>query len=108
MVSKEWVKELFEDNVIVTDNFILVEKNSDNNETNQKQTQDIFSDKWLETDEYKNIDKLYEFQYQWFLSLYGFESEEKLTEYLSTKKTIIDTGCGLCIFYKSITKRIGG
>jgi SAM-dependent methyltransferase len=49
----------------------------------------------VEADEYENIDKLYEFQYEWFLSLYGFETEDKLAEYLSTKKTIIDTGCGL-------------
>ncbi len=89
------VKELFKDNIIITDNFITVQKNADNTEANQQQTQDIFSDKWVEADDYKNINKLYEFQFEWFLSLYGFESEEKLATYLATKKTIIDTGCGL-------------
>lgn len=89
------VKELFKENVVVTDNFITVQKKTDSSESNQQQTRDIFSDKWVEADEYKNIDKLYEFQYEWFLSLYGFESQEKLAAYLSDKKTIIDTGCGL-------------
>jgi len=95
MESKEKIKELFKDKVIIKDNFILIDKISDNTHTNQQQTQDIFSDKWVEADGYENIDKLYEFQFEWFLSLYGFESEKKLAEYLSTKKTIIDTGCGL-------------
>lgn len=89
------VKELFKENVVVTDNFITVQKKTGSSESNQQQTRDIFSDKWVEADEYKNIDKLYEFQYDWFLSLYGFESQEKLAAYLSDKKTIIDTGCGL-------------
>lgn len=89
------VKELFKDTIIVTDNFITIQKNAGSTEANQQQTQDIFSDKWVEADEYKNIDKLYEFQYEWFLSLYGFESQEKLAAYLADKKTIIDTGCGL-------------
>lgn len=62
---------------------------------NQAQTEKIFSDKWTEAEQYQNIDKLYEFQFDWFLKLYGFESEEKLAEYLSSKPVIIDTGCGL-------------
>ena len=95
MDVKEKVKALFKDTITVSNNFISVQKSLDNTETNQQQTQDIFSDKWVEADEYKNIDKLYEFQYEWFLSLYGFESQEKLATYLADKKTIIDTGCGL-------------
>lgn len=89
------IQDLFTLPVTVKDNFIYPEGQDQQNEANQQQTQDIFSDKWVEADEYKNINKLYEFQYEWFLSLYGFESEAKLAEYLSTKKTIIDTGCGL-------------
>ncbi len=64
-------------------------------ETNQKQTESIFSDKWTEADTYSGIEKLYEFQYEWFLQLYGFDSEKDFAKYLSTKKTILDTGCGL-------------
>jgi len=94
-MNSEHLQQLFKLPVTVKDNFILLGGQDGSKEMNQQQTQDIFSDKWVEADEYKNIDKLYEFQYEWFLSLYGFESEEKLAQYLATKKTIIDTGCGL-------------
>lgn len=89
------LQQLFKLPVTVKNNFIFLSGQDASTETNQQQTQDIFSDKWVEADEYKNIDKLYEFQYEWFLSLYGFENEEKLATYLASKKTIIDTGCGL-------------
>ena len=38
---------------------------------------------------------MYSFQKEWFLELYGFDSEESLKQFLSSKNTIIDTGCGL-------------
>ena len=95
MISNEQVKQLFKEAITIEGNFIQINSEEEKKASNQQQTQDIFSDKWVEADEYKNIDKLYEFQYEWFLSLYGFESEAKLAAYLSTKKTIIDTGCGL-------------
>ena len=94
-MNSEHLQQLFKLPVTVKDNFIYLSGQDNAKETNQQQTQDIFSDKWMEADEYKNIDKLYEFQYEWFLSLYGFESQEKLATYLADKKTIIDTGCGL-------------
>ncbi len=94
-MNSEHLQQLFRLPVTVKDNFIYQSGQDATTETNQQQTQDIFSDKWVEADEYKNIDKLYEFQYEWFLSLYGFETEDKLAAYLATKKTIIDTGCGL-------------
>ncbi|MEI2738968.1 MAG: methyltransferase domain-containing protein [Chitinophagaceae bacterium] len=94
-MNTERLQQLFKLPVTVKDNFIYLSNQDGSTETNQQQTQDIFSDKWVEADEYKNIDKLYEFQYEWFLSLYGFESQEKLAAYLADKKTIIDTGCGL-------------
>src|SRR5688500_15605499 len=89
------IEQLFSLPVTIEDNFIILRQQQNKTESNQLQTGDIFSDKWTEAGDYKNINKLYEFQYEWFLSLYGFESEEKLAEYLSGKKTIIDTGCGL-------------
>ena len=95
MISNEQVKQLFKEAITIEGNFIQINSEEEKKASNQQQTEDIFSDKWVEADEYKNIDKLYEFQYEWFLSLYGFESEAKLAAYLSTKKTIIDTGCGL-------------
>ena len=89
------VQDLFKNPVTVKGNFITLPDLGPDYESNQKQTEKIFSEKWVEADEYKNIDKLYEFQFNWFLSLYGFETEEKLAVFLADKKTIIDTGCGL-------------
>lgn len=94
-MTHEKIQELFNVPVTVAGNFITLQGQENQTEANQEQTKDIFSDKWVEADEYENIEKLYEFQYEWFLTLYGFDSEDKLAEYLSTKKTIIDTGCGL-------------
>ena len=76
-------------------NFISVESDEHDLPNNQLQTKEIFSDKWKEAEKLSEVGKLYEFQYDWFLTLYGFESEEHLKEYLSTKNYIIDTGCGL-------------
>lgn len=95
MISIEHVKLLFKEKITIEGNFIVLDSQAEKTASNQQQTQDIFSEKWVEADEYKNIDKLYNFQFEWFLKLYGFESEKKLAEYLATKKTIIDTGCGL-------------
>jgi SAM-dependent methyltransferase len=91
----EKLKELFNSSITVNNNFISIVGLESSKRENQDQTKDIFSEKWVEADEYKNIDKLYEFQFEWFLSLYGFSSEEDLKNYLSDKKVIIDTGCGL-------------
>jgi SAM-dependent methyltransferase len=94
-MNQEELTRLFAVPVTIQENFITPELPGNKAETNQQQTQEIFSDKWTEAGDYQDINKLYEFQYEWFLSLYGFESEQKLAEYLSGKKTIIDTGCGL-------------
>lgn len=76
-------------------NFIQAKDNFTNNEENQSQTKDIFSDKWKEVEQVKEVDKLYTFQFEWFLKLYGFKSEDDLRDYLKNCHTIIDTGCGL-------------
>lgn len=88
------IKNLFTKPLTIENNRIFLEGDLSVAE-NQAQTEDIFSDKWIEVEQYKNVDKLYEFQFEWFLNLYGFESEQKLAEYLRTKSFIIDTGCGL-------------
>lgn len=89
------LKDLFECPVHVEGNFITLGNAETVNESNQNQTTDIFSDKWTEAGEYTNIEKLYEFQYEWFLTLYGFETELQFAKYLETKNVIVDTGCGL-------------
>ena len=68
------IKNLFKGSIQVKDNVIELIGNDNQLDINQKQTEEIFSDKWIEADEYDNINKLYEFQYDWFLSLYGFDN----------------------------------
>ncbi len=89
------LQHLFKFPISVEGNFIQVHRNDSTRAGNQDQTEKIFSDKWTEAEQYKNIEKLYEFQYEWFLQLYGFDTEAVLQKYLQSKKTIIDTGCGL-------------
>ncbi len=76
-------------------NFLSAVQDSVDVADNQGQTRDIFSDKWESTHKISNVEQLYDSQYAWFLELYGFGSEERLRQYLSDKKCIIDTGCGL-------------
>ena len=64
---------------------------------NQKQTNDVFSKKWIaynDEDETEQ-EKLFEFQKRWYLDLYGFDSERDLASFLQTKKVVLDAGCGL-------------
>lgn len=89
------IKNYFNSEIKIENNFITVLEDSVDIQNNQDQTKNIFSEKWVEADDYKNINKLYEFQFEWFLSLYGFKSEEDLKNYLKDKNVIIDTGCGL-------------
>lgn len=91
----EKLQQLFTKAIEVNGNYISFQKNDVDTANNQAQTSDIFSDKWVEAAEYESIDKMYEFQLDWFLKLYGFENKENLVEFLKNKHTIIDTGCGL-------------
>jgi len=87
------IQDIFQDPVTVKDNFIFRSDTSDH--TNQSQTNDVFSDKWEKVDHMEKTDVMYQFQYDWYLKLYGFDSEADLAEYLSDKKVIFDAGCGL-------------
>ncbi len=93
-MTEEFIKDLFDIPVGVRDNIIEFSV-TEVHANNQSQTQEIFSGKWAEAEGYKDIKKLYEFQFEWFLSLYGFASENELALYLKTKMLIVDTGCGL-------------
>lgn len=91
----ERLKQLFAKEIFVQGNKISFEQLERNKADNQVQTSDIFSDKWVEAAEYDSIEKMYSFQFDWFLKLYGFETRENLAAFLKDKNTIIDTGCGL-------------
>lgn len=89
------LQNFFDREIIIEDNFISFKDEHQAIAYNQNQTKDIFSDKWDSTSKMEQVDKLYETQYKWFLSLYGFETEENLKSYLKNRTFIIDTGCGL-------------
>jgi SAM-dependent methyltransferase len=91
----EKLQVLFNEPIKLDGNRISFMNESIDKAENQSQTSDIFSDKWIEAAEYESIEKMYEFQLEWFLKLYGFETKENLKSFLADKHTIIDTGCGL-------------
>ena len=64
---------------------------------NQMLTNDAFSEKWLaySAEDISEQEKIFEFQKEWFLTLYGFNSEAELASYLSRFEWILDAGCGL-------------
>jgi len=62
---------------------------------NQNQTNEVFTEKWSKYDQSDEQDKLYAFQLEWYLTLYGFETEEALRNFLKDKTVIFDAGCGL-------------
>lgn len=62
---------------------------------NQQQTNAVFSDKWERYEHSDEKDRLYEFQRQWYLELYGFADEAALAHHLGGCRVIFDAGCGL-------------
>ncbi len=74
-------------------NFISL--NEDATDANQAQTNEAFSDKWTAYEKSDEKERCYEFQRRWYLTLYGFSSEETLAAFLHDKKLIFDAGCGL-------------
>lgn len=87
------IKELFRLPTAIRGNAIFA-GGFDVEATNQKQTQDIFSDKWMEVEKLQDVEKMYNTQFEWFLQLYGFNSEKQLAAYLDGK-VVVDAGCGL-------------
>ena len=88
------IENIFKSEVKLKKNLIF--KNDQSvQDKNQKQTQEIFSEKWSEFEKGKQKEEVYKFQREWFLKLYGFSSEKALKAFLVNKKTILDAGCGL-------------
>lgn len=61
----------------------------------QQQTNDAFSDKWGSYERSDEKAGYYAMQKRWYLTLYGFASEEALAAFLRTRPVIFDAGCGL-------------
>jgi ubiquinone/menaquinone biosynthesis C-methylase UbiE len=64
-------------------------------DANQQQTNDVFSDKWSRYEQSDEKERLYEFQRQWYLKLYGFADEAALAAHLRRCRVVFDAGCGL-------------
>jgi SAM-dependent methyltransferase len=86
-------RELFNVEVEVDGNFVASVDRS--NSLNQQQTNEVFSDKWKNYSSSEEREGFYQFQRDWYLSLYGFSSESELKEHLSGCEVIFDAGCGL-------------
>ncbi len=87
------IKKLFNEKIECIDNFIFF--NKDSTHQKQQQTNDIFSDKWEKVEEMEKVGVMEDFQFKWYLELYGFENEEELKVFLQSKRVIFDAGCGL-------------
>lgn len=61
----------------------------------QQQTNEVFSDKWSRYERSDEKERLYEFQRQWYLRLYGFADEAALAAHLRRCRVVFDAGCGL-------------
>ena len=90
---RDSLSELFERKIEIEGNFISLDRQSQS--PNQQQTNDAFSDKWSSYVESEEKERLYQFQREWYLTLYGFACEDELREHLSGCQTIFDAGCGL-------------
>ena len=61
----------------------------------QQHTNEAFSEKWQKYEKCDERERLYEYQREWYLQLYGFDNEAGLKEFLASKDVILDAGCGL-------------
>lgn len=87
------LQDLFEHQIVVDENFLVFDKVSEF--TRQNHTNEVFTEKWKRYDDSDEKSRLIDFQKQWFLKLYGFESEAQLSDFLLSKPVIFDAGCGL-------------
>lgn len=87
------LQEVFASPIKVDGNFVVCTDASLH--ANQQQTNEVFSEKWEKYDQSDEKERLYEFQRNWYLELYGFETEETLRSYLVNCDVVLDAGCGL-------------
>lgn len=87
------LQSLFRQPVEFSGNIAIVADSSGH--TNQAQTNDSFSEKWVKLDNESSTEEMESFQKAWVLDLYGFKTIEGFREFLKDKQVIIDAGCGL-------------
>jgi len=77
----------------VHNNFVL--RAGASQHTNQQHTNDAFSEKWQKYEQSDEKERLFQYQRDWYLQLYGFDTEASLAHFLRSKYVIFDAGCGL-------------
>jgi ubiquinone/menaquinone biosynthesis C-methylase UbiE len=87
------LQQAFATPLTIAGNFIVRADSSQH--ANQEQTNSVFSDKWTKYDSSDEKARLYEFQRNWYLKLYGFGTEDALRDHLKRTTVILDAGCGL-------------
>ena len=90
---KERFRELFNAEVEVDSNYVVSLDRSSS--LDQQQTNEAFSDKWETYSSSEEREGFYEFQREWYITLYGFSSENEFKEHLLDCEVIFDAGCGL-------------
>ena len=79
--------------IAVEGNFVL--RTGASQHANQQHTNEAFSEKWQKYEQSDEKERLYQYQRDWYLQLYGFGTEAALADFLASKRVIFDAGCGL-------------
>lgn len=74
----------------------------------QRETKDSFSEKWRRIPNYGYEEKMRNFQLNWYLERYGWNSLENLINFLHTRQFILDAGTGLGRDAKLYAENTGG
>jgi ubiquinone/menaquinone biosynthesis C-methylase UbiE len=84
---------VFDCPITIDGNFVV--RSGASEHANQQQTNDVFSEKWEKYDLSDEKERLYDFQRDWYLKLYGFKDEDDLRAHLEGCDVVLDAGCGL-------------
>jgi SAM-dependent methyltransferase len=84
---------LFTVPIQVNGNYLVLDQSP--SEKNQQQTNEAFSAKWKKVEEKDDLAQMESFQKEWYLKLYGFETENELSAFLQIQPVIVDAGTGL-------------
>jgi ubiquinone/menaquinone biosynthesis C-methylase UbiE len=93
-IFSQRLRDVFsERSIAIHHNF--VQRADASQQTNQQHTNEAFSEKWQKYEASDEKERLFQFQRDWYLRLYGFDTEVALATFLASKDVIFDAGCGL-------------
>lgn len=79
--------------ISVDGNFAL--RTDASHHANQQHTNEAFSEKWEKYEQSDEKERLFQYQRDWYLQLYGLGTDAALAAFLASKDVIFDAGCGL-------------